>query len=53
MKTRSGMQRNLLYAMTSENTDTFGQKFRSSHQRCSVKNDILKNFPNFTGRRLC
>ena len=24
-----------------------------SHQRCSVKKDVLKNFANFTGRHLC
>ena len=26
---------------------------RSSHQRCSVKNGVLKNFANFTGKHLC
>ena len=28
-------------------------KFRSSHQRCSVKKGILKNFANFTGKHFC
>ena len=27
--------------------------FRSSHRRRSVKKGVLKNFANFTGRRLC
>ena len=26
---------------------------RNSHQRCSVKIDVLKNFGKFTGRHLC
>ena len=26
--------------------------FRNSHQRCSVKIDVLKNFANFTGKHL-
>ena len=26
---------------------------RSSHQRCSVKKGVLKNFGKFTGRHLC
>ena len=26
---------------------------RSSHQKCSVKEGVLKNFANFTGKRLC
>ena len=26
--------------------------FRSSHQRCSIKNDIFKNFEKFTGKHL-
>ena len=33
---------------------TFLKKiFRSSHQRCSVKIGVLKNFSNFTGKHLC
>ena len=28
-------------------------KTRSSHQRCSIKKAILKNFVIFTGKRLC
>ena len=28
-------------------------KIRSSHQRCSVKRGVLKNFANFTGKRMC
>ena len=27
-----------------------GINFRSSHRRCSVKLDVLKNFENFTGK---
>ena len=27
--------------------------YRSSHQRCSIKKDVLKNFANFTGKHLC
>ena len=27
--------------------------FRSSHWRCSVQNDVLKNFANFTGKHFC
>ena len=31
-----------------------GQKFyRSSHQKCSVKKDVLWNFAKFTGKDLC
>ena len=26
---------------------------RSSHQRCSVRKDVLRNFPKFTGKHLC
>ena len=28
-------------------------KFRSSHQRCFVKNNVLRNFTKFTGKQLC
>ena len=27
--------------------------FRSSHQRCSIKKGVLKNFSKFTGKHLC
>ena len=27
--------------------------FRSSHQRCSIKKGILRNFTKFTGKHLC
>ena len=27
--------------------------FRSSHQRCSFKKDVLRNFVKFTGKHLC
>ena len=27
--------------------------FRSSHQRCSVKKGVLRNFTKFTGKHLC
>ena len=27
--------------------------YRSSHRKCSVKKDVLKNSANFTGKRLC
>ena len=30
-------------------TDLGNLLFRSSHRMCSVKNDVLKNFVNFTG----
>ena len=26
---------------------------RSSHQRCSLINGVLRNFPKFTGKHLC
>ena len=26
---------------------------RSSHQRCSVRKDVLRNFAKFTGKHLC
>ena len=26
---------------------------RSSHRRCSVRKDVLKNFAKFTGKHLC
>ena len=26
---------------------------KSSHQRCSVKKDVLRNFAKFTGKHLC
>ena len=29
------------------------RKFRSSHQRCSVKKDVLRNFAKITGKHLC
>ena len=28
-------------------------KGRSSHQKCSMKKDVLKNFTKFTGKHLC
>ena len=28
-------------------------KARSSHQRCSVKQGVLRNFAKFTGKHLC
>ena len=28
-------------------------KYRSSHQRCSVKKGVLRNFAKFTGKDLC
>ena len=31
----------------------FVTKDRSSHQRCSVKKGVLKNFEKFTGKHLC
>ena len=27
--------------------------FRSSHQKCSVKKDVLRNFAKFIGKHLC
>ena len=27
--------------------------FRSSHQRCSIKTGVLRNFAKFTGKHLC
>ena len=30
-----------------------GVMFRSSHQRCSMKKDVLRNFSEFTGKHLC
>ena len=29
------------------------KRSRSSHQRGSIKKDVLKNFVKFTGKRLC
>ena len=29
------------------------KRCRSSHRRCSIKIDVLKNFANFTGKHLC
>ena len=26
---------------------------RSSHQKCSIRKDVLRNFAKFTGKRLC
>ena len=31
----------------------FCQNFRSSHQKCSIKKGVLKNFAKFTGKHLC
>ena len=28
-------------------------KYRSNHQRCSMKKGALRNFTNFTGKHLC
>ena len=28
-------------------------KFRSTHQRCSVREGVLRNFAKFTGKHLC
>ena len=27
--------------------------FRSNHQKCSIKKEVLKNFANFTRKRMC
>ena len=32
---------------------TLLKRYRSSHQRCSVKKGVLKNFANFTGKHPC
>ena len=32
---------------------SFIMKVRSSHQRCSVKKGVLRNFAKFTGKHLC
>ena len=32
---------------------SYGTKSRSSHQRCSMKKGVLKNFSKFTGKHLC
>ena len=32
---------------------SLGGKYRSSHQRCSVKKGGLRNFSKFTGKHLC
>ena len=29
------------------------QQYRGSHQRCSVKKSVLRNFTKFTGKHLC
>ena len=31
----------------------FDLAYRSSHQRCSIKKGVLRNFPKFTGKHLC
>ena len=31
----------------------FEMWYRSSHQRCSMKKGVLKNFAKFTGKHLC
>ena len=33
--------------------DSFIATFRSSHQKCSVRKDVLRNFTNFTAKHLC
>ena len=44
-------------AVSRQNWDLFifslTSHYRSSHQRCSVKKGVLRNFTNFTGRHLC
>ena len=32
---------------------TLGRNGRSSHQKCSIKKGVLKNFTKFKGRQLC
>ena len=37
-----------------ERIEPFDQRYcRSSHQRCSMKKDVLRNFAKFTGKHLC
>ena len=36
----------------SEKTKDSGSYLRSSHQRCSVKRGVLRNFTNFTGKHV-
>ena len=44
----------LLYFINqSWNFPTFGKRNRSSHQRCSVRKGVLRNFIKFIGRHLC
>ena len=39
---------------TFQSTNLSKEKFnRSSHQRCSMQNDVLRNFTKFTGKHLC
>ena len=33
--------------------DNMKEQDRSSHQRCSVKKGVLKNFAKFTGKHMC
>ena len=33
--------------------ETEGETFRSSHWRCSVRKDVLRNFTKLTGKHLC
>ena len=35
------------------NTSSCFVKFRISHQRCSVRKSVLRNFTKFTGKHLC
>ena len=32
---------------------TYIHIYRSSHRRCSVRKDVLRNFAKFTGKHLC
>ena len=42
-----------LYSYFSSETQKKMCPIRSSHRRCSVKKDVLRNFAKFTGKHLC
>ena len=47
-------QRMRINSNFSDRTDTeFGVPCRSSHERCSVRKCVLRNFTKFTGKHLC
>ena len=42
-----------MVSLENPENEILNARFRSSHQACSVKKGVLRNFTKFTGKHLC